>query len=255
LRGLWRRVKASTPQSQGVADDSWSNSSFSIGRLSEREDESSDDEDVDASPDKTPPAGLANSRPPPDGRKLGRSPPPAIVPPDEDMWRLFECKIAAEDATQLSELLAMTPSQDLQASAITELYKKCMESQEAIFSQIPWASAGAEHSREMQHRESTMGDETLAAPAFTWEEGLLLEMLATNEALIGAIRLYDELSLAAQDREKKRQDPPGGGLPQTHARPRNQPPISKRRPLVSTAHPPGRPPQESLPVIPTVQAQ
>ncbi|KAJ7778428.1 hypothetical protein B0H16DRAFT_886714 [Mycena metata] len=189
------------------------------------------------------------------------------------MWRLFECKIAVGNATQLSEVLAMTPSQGLRNPTITvglkeiwairifsstcvqELYQKCVESQEAIFSQIPWASAGAERSRAIQQRESTTGNERLAAPAFTWEEGLLLEMLAANEALIGAIRLYDELAPAAVQRDEEKsaspQDAPtSGSSPRTRARPRHPPPTSKR-PQVPATDPPSQPPRESLPNPPT----
>ncbi|KAJ7041246.1 hypothetical protein C8F04DRAFT_1177432 [Mycena alexandri] len=255
LRGLWRRAKPQSTDSQAVAESS--RSSFSVGCLSEREDESDEDEAADAdSHEKTPPAGPDSRRLLADNKKSASGSPQRIVPPDEDTWRLFECKNAAGDATQLSEILAMTPSFGLNNSTITELYQKCVESQQSIFSQIPWASAGAERSRVIQQRESTTGNERLAAPAFTWEEGLLLEMLAANEALVGAIRLHDELARAAVQRDEEKsashQDTPDSGdsSSRARARPRHPPPKSKRSRLPAT-EPPSLPPQENLPQPPT----
>ncbi|KAJ7353536.1 hypothetical protein DFH08DRAFT_655400, partial [Mycena albidolilacea] len=128
------------------------------------------------------------------------------IPPDEDMWRLFECRYGTGNAAQLGEALAMTPPESiLKNSVIEELHKTCVESQEVISTQIPWASASAERSRVVKDKDqsgnSVDGDEALEPPMLTWEEELLLEMLAANEGLFSALRLYDDLMRVAVKRE------------------------------------------------------
>lgn len=52
-----------------------------------------------------------------------------------------------------------------------------------------------------QSGNSVDGDEALEPPMLTWEEELLLEMLAANEGLLSALRLYDDLMRVAVKRE------------------------------------------------------
>ncbi|KAJ7058589.1 hypothetical protein C8F01DRAFT_295051 [Mycena amicta] len=177
----------------------------------------------DATPivSETPPPA---SKPPVRKRKTSENLPsgetkkiPKPIPPDEDMRRLFqECRIGVGNAMLLSEALAMAMPDDLRTEVIMEFHRKCIDSQELIFSQIPWASAGAERSRvakDQQERESkrknggntlnmdndSQGDVT--APASTREEDLLGELLAANEQLLKALKQYDDLKRVAEERE------------------------------------------------------
>lgn len=64
-----------------------------------------------------------------------------------------------------------------------------MESQGILLAQTPWASARAERSRVAKYQ----GDSQNTSTMLTWEEELLSEMLGANEALFGALKLYDDL--------------------------------------------------------------
>lgn len=109
-----------------------SNSSFSIGRPSEFHGDEDDDEIPTGPIDRCEPADECDppeesdlvldepERPPdidpqlPDNnQKPDTENVPHHVPPDEDMWLLFECRIGAGNASLLSEGLAMTPPQAL----------------------------------------------------------------------------------------------------------------------------------------------
>lgn len=94
-----------------------------------------------------------------------------------------------------------------------EFYAKCRASQEPIYAQIPWASAGAERSRlakasnprtqahpngsfpSLQPREEDAPHES------TMEEELLAALLDSNESLVEALRVYDDLERLAVERE------------------------------------------------------
>lgn len=117
----------------------------------------------------------------------------------------------------------MATPDELGSAVITEFHKKCMASQELIFTQIPWASAGAERSRaardqqeekererKRKNSENTVnaanlhGNDSLpdlAAPASTREEDLFGELLIANEQLLEALKLYDDLKRVAIERE------------------------------------------------------
>ncbi|KAF8183874.1 hypothetical protein K438DRAFT_1133615 [Mycena galopus ATCC 62051] len=221
LRELWRRVMPPVIDTE----DARSNSSFSIGRPSEY-----DHEGIPASPldntfhtttdelhattgepevageTETTPI-KAEIAPVTDAPSLGspqkrRSDPHTLhhIPPDEDMWRLFECKFGTRNAAQLSAALTMTPPQGLLNNlGLEELRKQCLESQQIIFAQISWASASAERSRVAKLKEQPES----SLDALTWEEELHLEMLASNERLLAALRTYDDLRCAAVECETK----------------------------------------------------
>ncbi|KAJ7938193.1 hypothetical protein B0H13DRAFT_1135852 [Mycena leptocephala] len=114
------------------------------------------------------------------------------------MWLLFECKIGAGNAYLLSEALAMTP---LNKPLLKEFHQKCLESQEVISAQIPWASASADRSRVAKNQEQNENiltdNKGLETSMLTWEEELLSEILAANERLLSALRLYDDLGRLA----------------------------------------------------------
>ncbi|KAJ7279148.1 hypothetical protein C8J57DRAFT_154703 [Mycena rebaudengoi] len=150
-------------------------------------------------------------------RDRPRGTPRGIIPPDEDMRRLFqECKIGSGNAALLSQALAMATPEDLVSVVIKEFYTKCRQSQELIFAQIPWASAGAERSRvakDLEEKEKELqrmgknggmpnGNTTPPAELLsTREEDLLADLLAANAELIEALQLYDDLERVAIERE------------------------------------------------------
>lgn len=101
-----------------------------------------------------------------------------------------------------------------------EFLAKCRASQELIYTQIPWASAGAERSRAEkvvhQHARTRSSQQDLI-PAntedvpdeLTVEEELLAALLDANEALVAALRIYDDLARVATERateEKSRRE-------------------------------------------------
>ncbi|KAJ7715148.1 hypothetical protein B0H16DRAFT_1340175, partial [Mycena metata] len=164
--------------------------------------------------------------------KLSRTVRRGIITPEEDMRLLFEeCKLAVGNATLLSQSLAMATPEEVNGSVIVEFHRKCIDSQELIFTQIPWASAGAERSRVMKDQEERERDrererearkrknsantlnsimnpsgngsvpDLLATPLSTREEDLLAELLAANEQLLEALKLFDDLKRVALERE------------------------------------------------------
>lgn len=159
-----------------------------------------------------------------------------IIPPDEDIRRLFqECKIGQGNASLLSQALALTKPEDLKRKEIIkvrkplifrkrngthiplsfqEFYVKCRSSQELIFAQIPWASAGAERSRVKKDRDTQKRVRNLSndfnnlavkdipeTPSeLTVEENLLAALLGANGELIEALQQYEDLERVAQER-------------------------------------------------------
>ena len=169
-----------------------------------------------------------------------------VIPPEEDMRRLFqECKVGSGNASLLSEALMFAKPEDLKKKEIIrvstcsykilpsdrwpqEFYARCRASQELIYAQIPWASAGAERSRQaagrgspqLQKRKGSAGSGDIRHPSAvvrtnshddteqTQEEKLLAELLKANEELTDALRQYDDLERVgiewdAEERSKK----------------------------------------------------
>ncbi|KAJ6554041.1 hypothetical protein DFH09DRAFT_1280745 [Mycena vulgaris] len=246
FRGLWRRVKPRDMPEEGMpfdTEDAMFNPPLPNSRVTAYDyDTNSANAPVapivtyhDATPTvpDTPPV----SKPPssrkrktsdtrdPTKKSSGKSHrdhPRGVISPDEDMRRLFqECKIGVGNALLLSQALAMATPEDLSTSVIAEFYKKCRDSQELIFTQIPWASAGAERSRvamDQEDRDRERDRERkrknsantlngngsvpdLGTPMSTREEELLAELLAANADLIEALKLYDDLKRVAIERE------------------------------------------------------
>ncbi|KZP04036.1 hypothetical protein FIBSPDRAFT_768027, partial [Athelia psychrophila] len=140
-----------------------------------------------------------------------------IIPVEEDIRRLFqECALGNGNAQLLSQALAYARPEDLKKNDVIKEYSaKCRSSQELIYAQIPWASAGAERSRaakgspplsQKSHSNSsypaaqTQDDDT-PAPESTIEEDLLAAILVSNEALTDALRLYDDLERVGIEKE------------------------------------------------------
>ncbi|KAF8267754.1 hypothetical protein EI94DRAFT_1729519 [Lactarius quietus] len=157
-----------------------------------------------------------------------------VIPPDEDMRRLFqECRFAHGNAQLLSEALAFASPEDLrEKDIIKEWHAKCLTSQELIAAQIPWATAGADRSRAareaqqqqlqqqrtIKRRNSPNGPGTPNATAktprqqkqsagedspveITPEEQLLGDLLEANGALISVLRDYDDIERIGIERE------------------------------------------------------
>ncbi|KAJ7145889.1 hypothetical protein C8R44DRAFT_4134 [Mycena epipterygia] len=100
-----------------------------------------------------------------------------IIPPAEDMRLLFkECEIGMGNATLLSQALAMATPEDLGHPVITEFQKKCTDSQVLISARIPWASG---------------------------KEDLLADLVAANNKLLEALKLYDRRVATQRDRSRK----------------------------------------------------
>ncbi|KAI9571856.1 hypothetical protein HD554DRAFT_2213278 [Boletus coccyginus] len=158
----------------------------------------------------------------PSGRRYQQQ---RVIPLEEDIRRLFqECNIARGNADLLSQTLAFAKPDALDAELIPEFLSKCRASQELIYTQIPWATAGAERSRAdkdaYQHARSRsvthesqqdliLADMEDAPNELTVEEELLAALLDANEALVGALRMYDDLARVATERatvEKSRKE-------------------------------------------------
>ncbi|KZT63220.1 hypothetical protein DAEQUDRAFT_734075 [Daedalea quercina L-15889] len=169
---------------------------------------------------------LAGPRPPPTvmPHKPRTSSRNQVIPPEEDMRRLFqECKIGRGNASLLSEALAFARPEDLKLKEIIrEFYARCRASQELISAQIPWAFAQAERSRQAAGRkgqpngvsrpsldsrgprrtDSQVSLSTISSTGeLTQEEQLLAALLAANEDLMEALRLYDDLERVGMERE------------------------------------------------------
>ncbi|KAL0057157.1 hypothetical protein AAF712_016209 [Marasmius tenuissimus] len=124
-----------------------------------------------------------------------------IIPPEEDIKRLFQdCIIAEAHASLLSQALAHTAPGDFLSNStegqnngiIIEFRGKCARSQELIATQIPWATAGAERSRREFNTKRKVEGEPLygEGEGETTEERLLSDLLATNEVLLGVLGQY-----------------------------------------------------------------
>ncbi|KAJ6482850.1 hypothetical protein C8R47DRAFT_574276 [Mycena vitilis] len=137
FRGLWRRVKPRDKPEEGMPFDT-EDAMFNPPLAAQ-------DNAVVAPPpmrkrktsDSVAPG--PNDVPPP--HKPHRAHRHHIIPPDEDMRRLFqECKIGGGNALLLSQALAMATPERLEDGVIVEFHKKCIDSQELIFTQIEWGA-------------------------------------------------------------------------------------------------------------------
>ncbi|KAK7055203.1 hypothetical protein R3P38DRAFT_2378345, partial [Favolaschia claudopus] len=215
FRGLWRRVKPRDKTEEGMPFDT-EDAMFNPPLLAVAAATVSPPPIVpDIAPNDNHPGANNNTKP----HQLPRH---EIIPPDEDMWRLFqECKIGVGNANLLIQTLVVATPGQVNDSVIVELHKKCMDSQELISAQIPWASASAERSRAAQNQEEQerpRARQTSATPITlrihlhnpglsqgaatqTREEELLADLLASNELLMEGLKLYDDLKRVVLERE------------------------------------------------------
>ncbi|KAF8154031.1 hypothetical protein B0H34DRAFT_720086 [Crassisporium funariophilum] len=214
FKGLWKRVKPFDKPEEGVpfdTDDAMFHppvsgrlSGFEIPIVSYQEPSPLP---IDPIPQTPPPHGIKKRKSPTRNR---------IIPPDEDMRRLFqECKIGHGNASLLSQALALSKPEDLKKKEIIkEFYIKCRSSQELIYAQIPWASAGAERSRALKDKEGHVRKRTMSndlnnimrdahdVPVEqTLEEMLLAALLGANGELLEALKQYDDMERVAIERK------------------------------------------------------
>ncbi|KAF7373442.1 hypothetical protein MSAN_00553900 [Mycena sanguinolenta] len=203
FRGLWSRVRPPDTPEEGAPfdiDDFMFNPPFDISTTHEH------NPNVPVSAILTVPGTTSaisdrSSDPP----KQHRSHSWDIFSP-EDIRRLFEeCKIGIINSSLLSQLLEMAASQDFNEFDINDLHAKCLDSQELISTQIPWATAAVKHSRAAKAKNDRnnsiliSNDSGVNVP--TREEELLADLCASNEQLLEALELYD--SLKARDKPEE----------------------------------------------------
>ncbi|KAH9951502.1 hypothetical protein B0H21DRAFT_286407 [Amylocystis lapponica] len=110
---------------------------------------------------------------------------------EEGINRLLNaCRAGRGNAGLLYEALVYAKPEDLGGDIIQEFFTRCRESQVLILSQIAWATAEAERSRQ-----------TTWSSVLTIEERLLKELLAANEELVEALRMYDDSERVANEAE------------------------------------------------------
>ncbi|KAG9311025.1 hypothetical protein JVU11DRAFT_8922 [Chiua virens] len=216
FRALWCRLKPVDKPETGVPFDT-DDAMFSppVVSLPRPSSQYSLETPIFAQTDDLDPTPPPSEHPQPQGRRRNQQR-QRVVPPEEDMRRLFqECNIARGNADLLTQTLAFAKPDALGSDLIPEFLTKCRASQELIYTQIPWASAGAERSRaEKAIRQHTrippvthgsQQDHKLAntedvPDELTTEEELLAALLDANETLVAALRMYDDLSRVATER-------------------------------------------------------
>ncbi|KAF9460486.1 hypothetical protein BDZ94DRAFT_1266034 [Collybia nuda] len=202
FRGLWRRVKPVDKPDEGMPfdnDDAMFNPP-APSRLSHYEAPLVSYQEPSPIPIDYIPPTLSNNS----DRKRKSPTRNRIIPPEEDIRRLFqECKIGRGNASLLSQALVLSKPEDLKKQdVIKEFYKKSLASQELIFAQIPWATAGAERSRLLKDQECLAIEHGEDSPIeLTTEEQLLADLLEANEDLLEAIKQYNDLERVAMERK------------------------------------------------------
>ncbi|KAH9948467.1 hypothetical protein B0H21DRAFT_733432 [Amylocystis lapponica] len=219
FRHLWRRVKPADKPDEGIPFDTGDAMFYPPAPRPPPSQNT---------PTSEQPFQVASPRPTVLRTKSKSSSQNRVIPLEEDIRRLFqECKVGRGNAALLSEALAFAKPEDLKLKdIIREFYARCRASQELISAQIPWAFAGAERSRQTAGRGDQQRKEMRPAPEqnrtsattvngnaehaadMTTEEQLLAALLAANEDLMEALRVYDDLERVgierdAQERSKK----------------------------------------------------
>jgi hypothetical protein len=87
---------------------------------------------------------------------------------------------------------------------LQEFYIKCQASQDFIITQIPWATAGADRSREeriIQLSVMSEAEQNQLMNEQTVEEQLLSELLDAHEVLLESLRMYEDLQRIGMERQ------------------------------------------------------
>ncbi|KAM6493422.1 hypothetical protein JOM56_011556 [Amanita muscaria] len=204
FRNLWRRVKPADKPEEGIPfelDDEMINPPTANLRRSQIETNASP-----VTPSIPLPSNTLNVRPSTPSRRRRSPGRGRIISLEEDIRRLFqECHIGMGNAALLSDaLVACKPERLKTDPVIREFYVKSRASQELIDSQIPWATAGAEHSRMSQSRTSQLlrptNDPHADDEEQTIEERLLGDLLKANEELQSVLKQYKDLERVAFER-------------------------------------------------------
>ncbi|KAI0920434.1 hypothetical protein AcW1_002174 [Taiwanofungus camphoratus] len=211
FRHLWRKVKPADKPGEGIPFDTDDAMFYPPTPRHPLPAASPNPDQSPMGPQRLPPA-VPSNKPKTSSRNR-------VIPPEEDMRRLFqECKVGSGNAKVLFEALAFAKPEDLRKDIIREFYARCRASQELISAQIPWAFSGAERSRRAAGREQPLQDmrpsidsnrttspvsttDTDRTPELTPEEQLLADLLAANEELMEALRVYDDLERVGLERE------------------------------------------------------
>jgi len=127
-----------------------------------------------------------------------------IVSPDEDMRKLHEeCQIGRANARVLIDTLA---SSGLQSPLIPEFAHKVELSQMFLVSQIDWASAQANRSRDFLNEQAAIAAAEGQPPPpmeETKEEALLANILSANERLMEAQQMIDDARRHQMEEEEE----------------------------------------------------
>ncbi|KAK7693155.1 hypothetical protein QCA50_002721 [Cerrena zonata] len=135
---------------------------------------------------------LQNYAPPPGPPPSGPPAPEKTPSKEEDIQRLFKvCQVGRGNASLLHEALVYASPADLKDkdSLIQEFRQKCTKSQEHVSSQIPWATSQTEQAQ--------------SGSSESKEEQLLGQLLSTNEALMDALKMYDDMEKAGVEQETR----------------------------------------------------
>ena len=219
FRGLWLRVKPADKPDEGIPFDS-EDAMFSPPSA-----RTSTYDNGTITPTGIPSVALQQASPLPMQENITpvRHKPAGtrnrIIPPDEDIRRLFqECKMANGNASLLSEaLLTCTPSSLKHNPIIKEFHKKCENSQQLIIAQIDWATAQAAQSRARKNAERGVDEGREARETDrdgrkkkrkeedeTTEEKLLNALLGANEELQAALRQYEDLATIMVEKKSRK---------------------------------------------------
>ncbi|EPQ30630.1 uncharacterized protein PFL1_01531 [Pseudozyma flocculosa PF-1] len=123
---------------------------------------------------------------------------------DADVRKLHEeCQIARSNANVLIETMLNEGMRPDTLELIDEFHRKAVDSQEFLMSQVPWASAQADRSRDAPDQERAA---TGAAPPSesTWQERLLSDLLESHGRCVEAARMVDEARQQAEADEEER---------------------------------------------------
>ncbi|KAK2466594.1 hypothetical protein APHAL10511_000852 [Amanita phalloides] len=202
-RNLWRKVKPVDKPDEGVPfdkDDAIINPPTGLRHTQNGVPGLAIQHSLPTTPMSAPLTNTPNTQQPSRKRSLPTS--ERIIPPDEDIRRLFqECHIGMGNAALLSDALAACKPEKLKSDAvIREFCAKCRSSQELIFAQIPWATAGAERSRAARSQQLQTGQRPPNGERQTTEEKLFGELLKANEELLFVLKQYEDLERVAVER-------------------------------------------------------
>ncbi|KZT74249.1 hypothetical protein DAEQUDRAFT_807913 [Daedalea quercina L-15889] len=126
-----------------------------------------------------------------------RTPSRAPSPSNEERFRRVSsiAKTARGHADLLRDTVMFSSSEDLRGPLIEEFHKSCIDSQKAIFEHLQWADGEAAKSRRRASSSTT-----------TREEVLFNELIATDQALTDALKMYDNMRQEGVSVGKRRQE-------------------------------------------------